>query len=204
MDWQKQNIKVYNDSAAEIAAYFSGIGSRVEDIERGFQLAEKTKGARAVEIGCGDGRDAAEIIKRAGWYEGIDPSEGFLEIARHKNQGASFVLADALSYSYPADIDIAFAFAFASLLHINRNDMRIALEKTYEALRPGGVFYISLKEKDEYAEEVKEDKYGKRMFYYYNISLIQEIAGDLFHTAFHERRQISDTKWFTIALKKNS
>ena len=200
MDWQKQNVKVYNDSATEIAAYFQGIGSRVEDIKRGLTLANKTSTASVVEIGCGDGRDAKEIIKRVARYTGIDPSEGLLNIAKENNPSGTFILTDALHYSYPAQQDVV--FAFASLLHVNRNDLSLVFKKVTAALRPGGIFYISLKERAEYTEEIKEDKYGKRMFYYYNPSIINHIASSSFESVYEYHQKIGTTDWFTIALKK--
>ncbi len=65
MNWDQQNIKVYNQSAQAMSEYFSGIGSRTEDIERGIALAGNPSEPRIVEIGCGDGRDTIEIARRA-------------------------------------------------------------------------------------------------------------------------------------------
>ena len=200
MDWKKQNIKVYDESAEEIAAYFQGIGSRVEDIERGLALTGKADAIKVIEVGCGDGRDAKEIIKRASQYIGIDPSEGLLRIAKDNNPTGTFILADALSYSYPAQQDII--FAFASLLHVNRNDLSLVFKKVKDSLRTGGIFYISLKERPEYIEEIKEDKYGQRMFYYYNPSIIAEISDGSLESLYEHRHTIGNTDWFTIALKK--
>ena len=83
MDWKIKNIQTYDSSAIALAEYFKGIGPRINDIELGLNLARASKKARVVEIGCGDGRDAIEIVKRSGWYEGFDPSEGLLDIARN-------------------------------------------------------------------------------------------------------------------------
>ncbi len=202
MDWHKQNVKVYDESAQELASYFSGIGPRFEDIERGLELAGKKDGARVIELGCGDGRDAAEIIKRVNWYEGIDPSRGLLDIAKRNVPSASFKLTDALAYKYPENLDVI--FAFASLLHINQSDLRNVFYKANLALRVGGIFYISLKYRSSYAEETKEDKYGERMFYYYNSDIIEHIAGESFETIYKDRQSQGSTDWFTIALQKVS
>ena len=64
MDWQAKNNEVYNKSAAKIAEYFDGYGARLEDIERTLVFANKGTGARVIELGCGNGRDAVEIVKR--------------------------------------------------------------------------------------------------------------------------------------------
>jgi SAM-dependent methyltransferase len=202
MNWQEQNIKAYNNSAMELSKYFSGIGSRVADIERGLKLAGKQVNAKAVELGCGDGRDALEIIKRVSQYVGIDPSEGLLNIAKDKNPNGIFILADAIGYEYPKKLDVI--FAFASLLHLNQDDIYDVFEKANDALRLGGIFYISLKERSEYAEEIKKDQFGERMFYYYNPDLIMHLAGSLFESVYEDHQKIGHTDWFTIALKKKT
>lgn len=201
MNWNSKTIETYDKSADALAEYFKGVGPRTDDIELALKLAEATKPARVVEIGCGDGRDAAEIMKRVGWYEGFDPSTGLLKIARQSLPQASFVQADALTYSYPNDLDVI--YAFASLLHINKTDLEVVFKKAAKVLRKGGIFYISLKERDVYTEEVKKDEYGERMFYYYNPVVMKELAGDEFSTVHEAHRKIGKTDWFTIALKKS-
>jgi len=200
MEWKQQNVKVYDDSAKALAQYFKGVGSRIADIELGLKLAKVGDNARVVEIGCGSGRDALEIVKRVGWYEGFDPSKELLKIAQKELPDTSFVLTDALTYNYPNDIDTI--YAFASLLHVNKPDMKKVFKKVSESLRLGGIFYMSLKERNQYTEEIKKDRYGERMFYYYNISLISEIAGDSFTTVNKAHQRIGKTNWFTIALRK--
>lgn len=202
MDWNTQTIKTYDESAKELAEYFKGIGARVSDIELGLKLANASSDAKVVEIGCGDGRDAEEIVKRVAWYEGYDPSEGLLDIARQRLPDASFVKADALSYQYPENLDVV--YAFASLLHVDQENLKIALVKIAAALRKDGIAFISLKERLAYEEEAKEDQYGRRMFYYYNPALIQELAGDSFVVAHEDHQTIGHTDWFTLALRKNT
>jgi ubiquinone/menaquinone biosynthesis C-methylase UbiE len=201
MDWQSQTIKTYDDSANELAEYFKGIGARVDDIELGLKLADIGSNAQVVEIGCGDRRDAVEIVKRVGKYEGFDPSEGLLKIAHKRLPNVSFVKADALSYVYPKKLDVV--YAFASLLHVNLEDLKKVFEKVSQSLRPGGVFFISLKERTDYVEEVKEDEYGKRIFYYYNPAIIKEVAGTSFTSIYEDHQKIGKTDWFTIVLKKD-
>jgi predicted TPR repeat methyltransferase len=201
MDWSKQNTDTYNTSAKELSAYFRGIGSRIDDIECALKLAQKESGATVLEIGCGDGRDAAEIIQRVASYEGIDPSQGLLDIAKEKGLGGTFILDNAVDHTYPNQLDII--FAFASLLHVDKDDLYKVFHKAQDALRAGGIFYISVKEGDRYEERVQSDEYGERMFYYYNADIITTIAGDGFQTAYIEHRTIGSTQWLVIALKKN-
>lgn len=201
MDWHNRNIETYNDSAEKLAEYFNGIGARTDDIELALKLAHRRNEARVLEIGCGDGRDAEEIVKRVEWYEGVDPSSGLLTIARQRLPDTSFIEADALSYDYPDNLDVI--FAFASLLHVNKEDLTTVFDMGYEALLEGGIYYLSLKERPEYTEEVKTDDYGERMFYYYNVDLIKEVAGTGFQAVHESHQTIGNTDWFTLALKKN-
>jgi ubiquinone/menaquinone biosynthesis C-methylase UbiE len=201
MDWYSQTIKTYDESAHELAEYFKGIGARVADIELGLKLAQAPSGARVVEIGCGDGRDAEEIIKRVAWYEGFDPSEGLIKIAQLRLPDASFIKANAHTYAYANNFDAV--FAFASLLHVSQDDMVEAIHKIARSLRAGGILFISLKERPAYDEEVKEDQYGKRMFYYYNPTIIESIAGESFNTVYEDHQKIGKTAWFSLVLQKN-
>ena len=201
MSRDKLTVETYDNSAEMFVSYFAGIGSRVNDIETALRLTEQDPmSVSAVEIGCGDGRDAVEIVERIGSYEGFDPSVALLDIARQKLPNSSFKVADALSYEYPPSIDLY--FAFASLLHVSRTDLSEVFLRTGESLRSKGIFYISLKERPEYVEELQEDQFGARMFYYYNPRLIEQIAGTTFKSVFEDHQTIGSTNWFTIALQK--
>ena len=61
---KKQLINTYNKSARELSEYFQGIGPRVKDITNVFNYFPKERhlALKVIEIGCGDGRDAKEII----------------------------------------------------------------------------------------------------------------------------------------------
>jgi SAM-dependent methyltransferase len=196
-----QTIETYDQSAGELAKYFSGIDPRISDIERALTLCGgDVAGTRVVEIGCGNGRDAEHIIRRVGWYEGCDPSRGLLELARTALPMANFRLADALSYRYPMDIDVV--IAFASLLHVDRIDLAAVCQKVERALRSGGIFYLSLKERPEYGVSVKRDQFGSRTFYFYNPDLVAQIAGPGFEQVYLGRDSMGTTPWFALALRK--
>jgi len=201
MDWGKRTIETYDKSAEALAQYFKDVGARTEDIERGLSLAHADNGkAKVLEIGCGDGRDAAEIVQRVAWYEGFDPSKGLINIAKERLPKASFIIADALSYEYPQGIDVI--YAFASLLHINKTDLIKVIEKASQALRTKGILYISLKEKDTYTEQVRRDDHGERMFYYYSVDFIKNATNSLFNCVYVDRQTRGDSEWFTMALQK--
>ena len=200
MNWQTKNIKVYNKSAKEFAEHFSEVGVRHQGIERAFKLLGERKNIRALELGCGAGIDAAEIIKRVNYYIGVDPSKKLLNIAKQNVPNAIFELSNAVNYGYPDNVDII--FAFASLLHVNQDDLCKVFEKAAISLNKGGIFYIVLKRLDHYEEKVKKDRFGERMFYFYNSEIIKHIAGRNFTSVYTGKFKVGDVDWFGIALRR--
>lgn len=205
MSLDKQTIATYDKSAKSIAQHFQTYRANYtaqDEISEAFKLAGDPRAARVVEVGCGTGKDALAISSRAAWYEGFDPSLELLKIAREQAPGASFVQADALSYGYPEGLDIV--FAFASMLHMDKKDFEAACDKIADALRPGGVLCISLKEADEFASKVQTDKFGERLFYFYNPKLVCELAGPNFKQIYEEHMVTGPEKkrWFVQMLQR--
>ncbi|HJQ08099.1 MAG TPA: class I SAM-dependent methyltransferase [Candidatus Saccharimonadales bacterium] len=198
----KATVSTYDNSAEKLAAYFAGIGSRLDIIEEVLKLARKTKDTRVVEVGCGDGRDAEDIVPIVDWYEGFDPSIELIKLACKRLPEARFVQADALSYDYPPNLDAI--FGFASYLHLNREDFEKACHKAAKALRPGGVLAMTLKERDSYQEELVEDEFGKRWFYHYDEATVKQLLGKEFNLIKIERRTLKrkTAKWLVVIAKK--
>ena len=199
MDYQEMTIATYNASAKQLAEYFAGIGTRIPDIEKAIELAHETATARVVEIGCGDGRDALDIIDRTGSYRGFDPSAGLLALAKERLPTVDFQLATATSYEYPSNTDIV--YSFASLLHVDKESLKSVFQKVHASLRRDGIFYISLKEGIEYEEKIKEDQFGKRMFYVYSEKTVIDLAHPWFTLVYAHHYLMGHTKWLTIALQ---
>lgn len=197
-----ETLDTYDRSALKLAQYFKGIGPRVKYIERTLDLAGKNDGSASVlEIGCGDGRDAMEIIKRVGSYTGIDYSEGLVNLAKALLPTADFRVVDMQSFEYPADSYDA-VIAFAPVLHIDKSELTKLFSRVASALKVGGIFYISTKYKPKYSKEWKEDEYGRRLFYYYSPELIARLSSKHFEVVFSETEIIQNRPWTEIALSK--
>lgn len=199
-DWRRETTETYNNLAPEFSKFFATYGSRADDVALAFELAGNPVDARVLEIGCGDGRDAAEIVKRTPNYTGLDIAEEFIKLARTNVAVGKFEVGDALDYDYPTNLDIV--FAFASLLHLDKSEVMEVLGDIHHALKPQGIGYISLKYASEYKEHHQQDEFGGRMFYYYNPPLIEELAGEGYDTVHVDRHVKKNTDWFTIALQK--
>jgi SAM-dependent methyltransferase len=198
MDPKTLTIATYNTNAAAMAARFDSLGVRTEDIEKGLALVDKENPA-VLEIGCGHGREAREILNHTDNYRGMDVAEAFIRMARREFPGVRFEVADIDTYEFPVNLDLI--FAFTSLLHSDRESVQAILQRAHAALNPGGIFYISLKY-GEYAAKMQTDRFGERMFYYYTPELIAELAGPGYAVVEVDRQEYAGSEKFVIVLRK--
>ena len=199
-DLRQTTIDTYNRSAEALAEYFRGIGPREKYIDIAFELAGNPDQANVLEIGCGDGRDAKAIVARTPNYLGVDISEELVRIAQSHVPEGRFEVADAAEYDFPRNLDIV--FAFASLLHLNKSELQTVFSGVAKVLRPAGIFYISSKYRPQYTEEIKEDRFGRRLFYYYNAEEMAALAGTNYEVARTWREMRGHTDWFELALRR--
>lgn len=192
----------YDSSAPALAEYFKGIGSRVEDVERALVLYGPSAHIAAFELGCGDGRDGVEIAKRVATYKGIDYSAGMIAVAHDTNSDLDFMADDMLTAEFPPNQDII--FAFASILHLDREDLKTVLDKCFASLNVGGILYISTKFKPEYTAEWKCDKFGERLFYFYNPDELKKLVNPAFQEVYSDMQVLGETEWFTQAFRKSA
>ena len=202
MDKKIQTTNTYNRSAQSLAEKFDKQGARTSDIEETLSTLKDHDGEiRALEIGCGNGRDAAEIVKRVDDYLGVDISENLIDLAREKVPEADFEVADIESYDFPENLDAV--FAFASLIHAPKDSLRNVFERVKNALNDGGVFRISLKYADQYAETTKEDEFGIRTYYLYSERDIESFSSG-FSLLKSEVVDFKGQKWLEILLRKTA
>lgn len=195
----KVSIKIYNDHAQQFADKWDSGGARIHDIERAFELASKQKPC-VVELGCGSGRDAVEILKRTPYYTGMDATPNLLTIAKGKSPSGHFVLSTFEEFEAPKNsTDIV--FAFATLIHCDKYEITDVLRKVHTWLTPGGIFYISLKE-GSYGQKEITDSTGTRFNYLYQPEDIQQLSKDLLETVEVDKQDLRGQKWFTIILRK--
>jgi len=198
MDKKSQTQETYNTSAEGMAKKFNEGGARIKEIDFAFSHINKAN-PKVLELGCGNGRDAEEIIKRTNNYIGIDYSEKLLELAKKQAPKARFELADLDSYEFPKNLDIV--FSFATLLHSDKTQMQAVLDKTYTALNKGGIFFLSLNY-GEYKEETRTDSWGTRTFYLYTPELMSQLAAKYNILLKQRYKMPNGVEWFVIALQK--
>ena len=191
-------IKAYNKGAVAYAKKFNDIGPRAIDIKRAFSHVQK-KGGKVFEIGCGNGRDAKEMMKYTDDYLGVDISREMIKLAKNHCPDADFRVSDIDDFLLPKDLDII--FAFASLLHFDKNGIRTFLKKAHKVLSKKGIVYISLK-CDKYQKKVKSDEFGERFFYFYTLEDAREFVGHFYNIVWNDTQIIKGVKWLTVVLQK--
>ena len=108
-------------------------------------MANLARGARVLELGCGDGKDSEAMI-RSGFD--VTPSDGSIALARV----AEARLGRPVKIMRFEDLDEQAAYdgvwANACLLHVPEDRLADVLAKVHAALRHGGRFYASFKQGD--------------------------------------------------------
>ena len=102
-----------------------------------------------VDLGCGSGIWARELLKSGYRVLGIDISPAMIRLAGHKAPGARFVTASLFDAAIPA-CDAVTATAEALNYAFDRRNnprlVRMLLRRVFDALRPGGVFLLDFAE----------------------------------------------------------
>lgn len=192
-----QTLLTYEEGAVEYAKKFNKL-SRADEIRMVFSNYPKAN-PRVIEVGCGNGRDAAEILKFTDDYLGFDLSPMMVKLAKKQLPKGKFVVADLEDFNYPVNTDII--FAFVSLLHSEREVLDNFFQQSYNAMVQSGLMYISLK-LGVYKQFIKNDDFGKRTFYLYQPKDIIELTKKQFKVVHQNQDSKFDVKWFQMLLKK--
>jgi ubiquinone/menaquinone biosynthesis C-methylase UbiE len=135
----------YESNAAAYAQYSSdrsGLG-RLQS-----RLADMLPPSSVVlDLGCGAGHDAAALASRSLRVVGCDPARALLVEGLIHPEIAAFVQAE--SRQLPV-LDSTFdgIWACASLLHVPKSQVGLALAEAFRVLKVGGVLFTSMSEGD--------------------------------------------------------
>ncbi|MGE8130062.1 class I SAM-dependent methyltransferase [Methylobacterium sp. NPDC080182] len=101
------------------------------------------RGGRVLDAGCGSGRDLIGLREAGLKPEGLELSPRLAVIAR-RNSNVPVHVADICSPGLPLSSFDA-VWAMASLLHVERDDIEVALRSLNQLLVPGGLLFATLK-----------------------------------------------------------
>lgn len=164
-------------------------------------LRELKPGAHILDAGCGSGRDTKAFLERGYLVTAIDNSVKMAELATaltgHKCEVLSF---QKMEFRETFDG----IWACASLLHVSKSEMNDVMTRFVHALKPNGVFNISLKEGE--GEKFAGDG---RFFNYYTVESFRSLLSDfpnLREIAFWKTEEIRSHQyralWLNFLLRK--
>lgn len=105
-------------------------------------LGKRSRGGRALDVGCGSGGRMIRLLREAGYeVTGIDVSPKMIDIARTNHPDAVFHLADFLSWNVEGRFDLV--VAWDSLFHLPAASQAVAIKKLSFLLGEGGVLLHS-------------------------------------------------------------
>ena len=102
------------------------------------ELADVPPGA-AVDVACGEGRNALWLAGRGWSVTGIDFSAVAVDRARSRDvdRTVTWVVGDALTVDHP-DVDLA----VLAYLQLPADQRRVAVRRAFGALNPGGTLFV--------------------------------------------------------------
>jgi ubiquinone/menaquinone biosynthesis C-methylase UbiE len=101
------------------------------------------QGKRVLELGCGNGKTAAALLRAAGEVVAIDFSRRGLEACRRTLPDPNLLLVEADVRHLPfAEAAFDQVVAFHVLGHLLENERQAMVEEVRRVLRPGGVLMV--------------------------------------------------------------
>lgn len=137
-DQDAATLAFYAREAPEYAA--SGLGGVSRHLHEFLKLVPP--GGRVLELGCGGGRDSAEMLKL-----GFDvlPTDGVPEMARKAEERLGIPVQVMLFNELESVNEFDAVWAHASLLHAPLHALPGILSRIHRALKPGGHHFASYK-----------------------------------------------------------
>ncbi|HWV21404.1 MAG TPA: class I SAM-dependent methyltransferase [Devosia sp.] len=131
-------LRFYADNAAIYAEHRTTPSGQRLDVF----LAQVPAGGKILELGCGNGRDAAHMLSLG--FD-VDATDGTPELAAEAQRRIGRPVRILRFEQLDADTAYDGIWACASLLHVPASDLVGILARIRHALRPGGVFTASFK-----------------------------------------------------------
>ncbi len=120
--------------------YETGTGRYVDRTEKWLVFSMlRSRGGKALDLGCGTGNYTAELYRRGFDVVGLDASEKMLEIARKKLPQVSFVHGDAYQLPFPDEsFDVVLSVTMFEFIH----EPEKVVSEIHRVLKPGGEVII--------------------------------------------------------------
>jgi len=132
-------LKYYQDNAQ---TFFDGtVNVDMSSLYEAF-TRHLAPGARVLDAGCGSGRDTKAFQEMGYQVEAFDASPAMVELAR-KHTGLPVKVMSFADVDWKEEFDGI--WCCASLLHVPAVELPGVMRRLADALKPGGVWYVSFK-----------------------------------------------------------
>lgn len=191
-DPERRTLATYERAAASWSQARASGGDDFWAAELG-ELSKLMPQGRVLDIGSGHGRDA-RLLSAAGYQvSGVDISPALLELAKDGCPQAEFKVGSI--YQLPFDDESFDAVWLAAvLLHLPKERAPQGVAEVKRVLRPGGAFFIAVKEGE--GEKLLADEFGERFFAYYQDDELQRLLSASGLTVEQvQKRSYANTNW---------
>lgn len=157
------------------------------------------KDGTILELGSGDGRDAAYITSRGYKIIATDAAQGFVELL--KRRGLEARKLNAITDDLGKGYDLVFAQAV--FLHFTPEQLRQVLHKVYRCLKPGAFLAFSVKKG--HGVRWSDDYLGApRYYYFWEASDLRELVEQVGFTIYEitERADSRSVPLIQVIAKK--
>ncbi len=201
-----KTIATYDEMAA-LSAARQEQKLMTEDLDAFIKLVPPA--SSILDLGCGSGRDTAYFHEHGFAVLGVDLSQGMLDEARRLHPEILLRKMDMRQLDMN-DESLEGVWARASLLHLPKTDVVVTLKEIFRILKPGGIFFVSVKEKEIAAATAKQIGGRYRYYSYYDQAEFAELLTETGFDIFEQKTTIStdasvgsEKHWLIFFAKKN-
>ena len=208
----KENSPIFNSEQIKIINYYNSTPSDyfrktafldLSDIYEKFKK-QIPRGALILDAGCGVGRDTRYFIMEGYRVLAFDASEQMVKLCRQY----PFAYCQRWSFEeikFSEEFDAV--WACASLVHLSEINLSAAILNLSRAIRPGGVFYFSLKLAHDNTKIENKSKNSEPTYYFYAQDKIEEVLDklnlDKIEVWMNDSKKKEDTcKWVNYLYRK--
>lgn len=149
-DPRAQQLRTGYDAVAE--AYRAELFKELDGkpLDRAFldAFAERCRGGRILEVGCGPGQVSAYLASRGASVEGVDLSPRMVAVAQAASPTLDFQVADFFALPHPSG-SLRGVVGFYAIVHLEPLELPRLFTELHRVLEPGGLLALAFHVGDE-------------------------------------------------------
>lgn len=123
-------------------------------------LSHLPEEAHILDLGCGTGQLAQQLLIKGYKVTGIDGSEEMLRLARENAPGGKFIVADARYFEFLSIFDAVVSTNCVFNYIMNFEELRSVFRNVHTALVENGLFVFNLETEEMYQKYVQASRTG--------------------------------------------